>query len=652
MNKSSTTCFTFFKALACLIFLLFTSNAYCQMDYNKRPEFEKANNVWTFSVDSGLDFSSGTPVPITSAMPSTGEATSVCHPVTGRLLFYTDGRKCWNANHQLMPNGDSLVGDKSLTVNANSQEVCVVPFVNDPDRYYIFSVLGHQASTMAPGQLYYSVVDMRLDDGRGDVVVGEKCIPMAENATDSFSTGIIAIPGNNCDFWLMTHLFGRSVFKAYHVTEQGVDLNPVVSEEGTGNLNISGVRTLLGIFVYFTGSYYRATMSVSPDRKFISVTSLDPIATAYLGNIPQLNGVVLCRFDADNGTVSDAIELGQGAIVLSSAFSPDNSKLYFANFDLGGMSTYFTQYNISQYDSLSIASSKIVLDSTHLSLASNLRLYRDTIYIRSSQIDGISTIDRPNVSGAGCNLKLGITGSNEELSLHNEVIYAYPPDTIIGYSLDTLICDQWEEGVILNPSHILEGYKYYWSDDSEDTLLRIHAGGTYRVVYHDGCHFIIDSFNIKGGEIEVPVITVSKFTLGTHITYRTYQWYLDEAVIAGATQRQYQVSENGSYQVKVTDENGCSALSEVYEVQNVSIVADVDANMSVRIFPNPVKDKLYIQAPVPTHVVLSSIEGRILMSEYNKRELRLDHLSKGLYLLRLYGPYGNLIGTEKFVKSE
>src|SRR5690606_8396203 len=113
--------------------------------------------------------------------------------------------------------------------------------------------------------------------------------------------GIIAIPGNNCVFWFMTHLLGRYVFKAYRVTEQGVDLNPVVTEEGTGNLNISGVRTLLGIFVYFTGAYYRATMSVSPDRKFISVTSLDPIATAYLGNIPQLNGVVLCRFDADNG---------------------------------------------------------------------------------------------------------------------------------------------------------------------------------------------------------------------------------------------------------------------------------------------------------------------------------------------------------------
>ena len=49
-------------------------------------------NKWVFGNHAGLDFSSGTPVAFQTAIAGFGEGeASVCDPVTGQLLFYTEG---------------------------------------------------------------------------------------------------------------------------------------------------------------------------------------------------------------------------------------------------------------------------------------------------------------------------------------------------------------------------------------------------------------------------------------------------------------------------------------------------------------------------------------------------------------------------------
>jgi hypothetical protein len=58
-----------------------------------------------------------------------------------------------------------------------------------------------------------------------------------------------------------------------------------------------------------------------------------------------------------------------------------------------------------------------------------------------------------------------------------------------------------------------------------------------------------------------PDLTVNGDTLSTTESYATYQWYLEGALIPGATERQFVATTPGSYTVVVTTVDGCSITS-------------------------------------------------------------------------------------------
>ncbi len=43
---------------------------------------------------------------------------------------------------------------------------------------------------------------------------------------------MIAIPGDNCDIWLLLHKYPEAEFISYHITAAGIDAVPVVSVSG------------------------------------------------------------------------------------------------------------------------------------------------------------------------------------------------------------------------------------------------------------------------------------------------------------------------------------------------------------------------------------------------------------------------------------
>src|SRR5690606_36508749 len=112
---------------------------------------------------------------------------------TGDLLFYTNGAKLWNRNHLPMSNGGGLFGNG--TQLSTRQGVLIVPFIDDSTKYYVFSLdnvdhsmrINNPSFPFPPGSfapqvfvdnngdtvqggLFYSVVDMNLNNGLGDVV--------------------------------------------------------------------------------------------------------------------------------------------------------------------------------------------------------------------------------------------------------------------------------------------------------------------------------------------------------------------------------------------------------------------------------------------------------------------------------------------------
>ena len=66
----------------------------------------------------------------------------------------------------MMPNGGGLIGDISAT-----QGAAIVQSYSNPNQYFLFTM----TQTLGPS-LYYSVIDMSLNAGLGDVVAGQKNI--------------------------------------------------------------------------------------------------------------------------------------------------------------------------------------------------------------------------------------------------------------------------------------------------------------------------------------------------------------------------------------------------------------------------------------------------------------------------------------------
>ena len=79
----------------------------------------------------------------------------------------------------------------------------------------------------------------------------------------------------------------------------------------------------------------------------------------------------------------------------------------------------------------------------------------------------------------------------------------------------------------------------------------------------------------------------------------SYQWYVDNKEIAGSKSRYIKAEKTGWYKVEVTNENGCSAMSDSIYVGNNGIYENAEDNDSVKVFPLPVSEILNVSFSVP-----------------------------------------------------
>jgi hypothetical protein len=179
---------------------------------------QKETNIWYFGEYAGLDFNSGSPVALTNSVMNQLEGSSSIADANGNLLFYTDGMTVWDKYHNQMPNGDSLDGGYST-----AQSALIVPMPGSSLMYYIFTV--EESGT--PGNFSFSIVDMSLNGGNGDVTLKNNLL------LSQVSEQLTAVKSaNNIDTWVMVHLRNSNAFYAYLVTSVGVSAAPVVSNVG------------------------------------------------------------------------------------------------------------------------------------------------------------------------------------------------------------------------------------------------------------------------------------------------------------------------------------------------------------------------------------------------------------------------------------
>lgn len=604
--------------------------SYGQTSYNQQENFLKANSVWVFN-GRGLDFNTGSPhvfqMPSAPHWNGSSGFASVADPQTGSLLFYSDGGEVRDASGNVMPHGDSLLGNSNLSAffgHSTDQGVCIVPVIDSPGKYYLFSMLGMTSglANYSLGSLFYSVVDMSLNGGAGDVDPNRKNIVLTHEV---LAEGMIAIPGDNCDIWLMLHKFDAGTFIAYHITRDGIDTVPVLSNT----------------FTPPPYTYIKGVMAVSPDRQkiVISNTDTEPLLAEFNPATGQVTNPI--RIDLENGFY--------GGTGFAAIFSPDNSKLYIVDDSIN-------QLDISVYDSTSICSSRLALPRPTTTFNGYSRLYNDTIYFQTANTHVVDRICMPNLAGAACMYQDSVihlipSDPHYCLGTITEVVFPLPPDTVFTTGIDTVICagDQ----VLLEPE--LNYGNYRWSDGTTTLTNQVNEAGVYWLIQGDDCHSYIDSFFVRYAELPEPVIDINVLELGVsgNFVYSGYQWLLNDVVIPGATQRTYDVLENGDYRVVVYNEEGCTDTSDVYKVTNAGNgLSDLGrVGRQVRIFPNPTSSLIYIVAPVAINIDLYGVEGRLLKRVDDAQEVDLTEFANGLYFMKIYDLKGHFIKLEKIVKQ-
>jgi gliding motility-associated-like protein len=324
---------------------------------------QNQNSQWRFGYGGGLDFTSGNPVNVTGASIQTPEGgASIADRNTGALLFYTDGVTVWDANNQQMPNGFGLLGGSIPDLSSTSAAV-IVPIPGSNTQFYIITI----DQQFTNNGVNYSVVDMSLNGGLGDVIPAQKNIFLVSTTSEKLQV----VPSSDLlGYWLITHDNPGNGFLAFKITAAGINTTPIIS--------------LIG------GSQGNGAGHFKVNKQFNKIAMGD----LFGGNVE------LFDFNNTTGVVSNAViwDFVSNTLIYGVEFSPDGSKLYVSNID------QVYQYDISSGNAATIQATVYnVSAGLPFYQAASLQLaVNDKIYITAGSID---VINCPDAAGAACNFQ-------------------------------------------------------------------------------------------------------------------------------------------------------------------------------------------------------------------------------------------------------
>lgn len=182
------------------------------------------------------------------------------------------------------------------------------------------------------------------------------------------------------------------------------------------------------------------------------------------------------------------------------------------------------------------------------------------------------------------------------------------------------------------------------------------AGGyTVRVTNANGCIAASAATSITVNPIPAkPSITRNSGDLLSS-TANGNQWFLEGSAIAGATSNTFRPSASGNFTVQVT-QNGCvSTLSDNYYFLITGIADPNTLESKVRVFPNPVQERLYINNRLgrPLKAQLYDITGKEIITTQTQpgtHELPVAKLLRGAYILLLTDQHTNQSYRIKLIK--
>lgn len=189
---------------------------------------------------------------------------------------------------------------------------------------------------------------------------------------------------------------------------------------------------------------------------------------------------------------------------------------------------------------------------------------------------------------------------------------------------------------------------YLWSNGMPGRTIVVRQSGEYFCMMTGlaGCPITSDTVSVTVHPLPVTPVITRQMDMLTATDAAAWQWYRDGVEIGGATSRDLQVLETGSYRVRVENGFGCVAWSDPYDVTVLDVAEAAAAENQFELYPNPAVNVVAVRyrlaAPGAAVISVCDVLGRELLrrpaeSAGRQGELRIDlaGFPAGLYHVRL-----------------
>lgn len=521
-------------------------------------------NNWVFGKNCYLDFNFNPPHASYVAGIDHLEGCASISDASGNLVLSTNFTVNSNglymnlidANMNPIINSTNLEGSYSATQNSL--------IVRQPGResiYYVFTI-DLPASSGNGGGFTYSIIDLSKSD---------KVISKNAQLLPNVSEKITAINhANQHDIWIIVHEWNNSIFKAYLLTEKGLQ-QPIVSNIGSehsedkylinaiGQLKISPTGCRIASAIYGKGLIELFDFNTSSGH--LSNCRTSP---------PNFKGAYGVEFSPD----------GKYLFVSISDFSLDtnfSSKLYC--FDLGNGNTVFTNpYLIESSDTIDFLGLQVAVDGKiYVASAKREQLPNqgnNSICVLNNPNRGIycnlNTLNHQsgkilNLNGGKC--RIGLPNFNQSYFLTPKITYEYNCSEELTYfnllnssNIDSV---NWDFGDGSFSSSTSPAHKY----DQNGYYTVKHTEYFDDIGFTDSMTIVINPKPvalINNGIDTAILVPGSRLELNAGSGYKYYNWS------NGSQSQIIHVNEDGYYWVEVQNNYCCGDIDSIY-VQKLKI---------------------------------------------------------------------------------
>jgi len=547
--------------LLSLISFFLTTNLFSQVNCNYEPPRQAEN--WVFGNNAMINFSGGDAnASLTPSDILFPNGSSIISASNGDLKLFSDGIVAKSGAFYTLSNGDGLQGN-----NFASQSSIIVPKPGNSRVYYIFTLDMYIPPVFTDG-VRYSIAE--FPESGPVSIISKNNLLFNENAQKISATQ----HENGRDFWIVTHGYGDNNganFYSYLLNDSTLNTNAVVTSIGHPHNGNTSSNNGAG------------SMKISPDGSKLALV------------IPDDGIVEVYDFDNSSGKVSNLVSSTSGQFVHVNGveFSPDNSKLYFTITPLGDGTNFLYQVNLDDADPFAspfiVHQFDVQQNGTADSLFGALQLATDGKIYAAKFKKG--AFEKPNLGVIyNPNRPLGTCNYNELNHNPNNGLYLNGGGSIIGLPsfVSTFLdiphfyyADQCHHDTttitIRNTSNIDDAV---WDFGNPSGTLVVNDNLNPGFVYSEPGNYTISLTENYGTENytynkEVTIHALPNVVLAdgvdtvyilenSSIQLDAGQWDFYEWAPGGSTERYLDVTQEGLYEVMVTDSNCCKNSAEVF----------------------------------------------------------------------------------------